>query len=152
MLRTLLLLFSLAFCYETLSAQKAIWYTDFEQAKTIATQQDLPILMVFSGSDWCKPCMKLNKEVFAQPLFIEAADTSFVLLEVDFPASKKHRLSEAQLAHNSALADTYNEEGGFPLVLLLTADGEVIATTGYEPGGPVAYLQHLQSLLAKYDE
>jgi thioredoxin-related protein len=102
------------------------WETDFEKAKKIAQNEHKDILLNFSGSDWCGPCINLRKEIFESDDFIQYADKHLVLLNADFPRLKKHKLSADQQAKNDLLADTYNKEGIFPLTLLLSADGKVL--------------------------
>lgn len=124
-----------------------VWLTDIEEALAKAKTQQRPILMVFSGSDWCRPCIKLRKEVFEQKKFHDFAKASLVLLKVDFPRNGKNKLAKAQLRHNEKLAEKYNDQGDFPLVLLLQPDGKILGKTGYLGGGPEVYLTRLQSFL-----
>ncbi|MDB5260947.1 MAG: thiol-disulfide isomerase, partial [Adhaeribacter sp.] len=84
------------------------------------------ILLNFSGSDWCGPCIQLNKSVFQTEEFAKYAAESLVLANADFPRLKKNQLVPAQQALNEALADKYNKTGAFPLTLLLNADGKII--------------------------
>jgi thioredoxin-related protein len=104
------------------------WTTDFEKAKTDATASKKLILLSFSGSDWCMPCIKMKKEIFDAPDFVNIAAQKLVLLKADFPRSKKNKLSAQQTKHNESLADKYNPQGVFPLTLLLDAKGKVLKT------------------------
>ena len=61
------------------------WQTDFEKAKQLAVKQGRPILVDFSGSDWCHWCIKLDKEVLSQKPFQEYAKQNLVLFLADFP-------------------------------------------------------------------
>ncbi|QKG52687.1 thioredoxin family protein [Hymenobacter sp. BRD67] len=119
--------------------------TALEQAK--ASQK--PVLVVFSGSDWCKPCMMLKQEVFDQPEFAQFAKDKFVLARFDFPRNKKNRLPDAQTKLNEDAAARLNKEGSFPAVVLLSPEGKILARTGYRPGGVAAYDTYLEQLLAK---
>ena len=103
-----------------------IWQTDFEKAKQIAKENHQLILLNFSGSDWCGPCMRMRKEIFDDKLFLSMADTNLVLINADFPRNKKNKLDAISTKKNENLADRYNPEGKFPLTLLLNADGKVI--------------------------
>jgi thioredoxin-related protein len=120
------------------------WMTDFEAAKKVAAEKKLPILADFSGSDWCGWCIKLNKEVFDQEDFTKFASEKLVLFLADFPSKKK--LPEAQAKQNDKLAAQFGIEG-FPTVLILDAQGKVLARTGYRAGGAAAYVAHIKSLL-----
>ncbi|MDD4873347.1 MAG: thioredoxin family protein [Kiritimatiellae bacterium] len=120
------------------------WQTNFEQAKKIALEKKQPIMAVFSGSDWCAWCMKLEKEVLAKDEFKNYAKTSLVLFVADFPSS--HKLKEEVTKQNQELAEKYGVKG-FPTVLILSGDGKVLAKTGYRPGGAEKYVEHLKDLI-----
>ena len=76
-------------------------------------EEDKYLLMIFSGSDWCKPCMRLKQEVLSNTTFMSYKDHPLELQEVDFPYKKKNKLSKAKQVQNNALADQYNPEGVF---------------------------------------
>ena len=122
------------------------WETSFDAAKKLAAEKKLPILADFSGSDWCGWCIKLDEEVFSQPAFGAFAKDSVVLFLADFP--RRTPQSDELKKQNQQLAEKYGIEG-FPTVLLLDADGKVLAQTGYEPGGAESYVKHLKGLLKK---
>jgi uncharacterized protein YyaL (SSP411 family) len=125
------------------------WNSDLAAALQQAKTVNKPVLAVFSGSDWCKPCIMLKQEVFDQPEFAQFAKDQFVLARFDFPRGKKNKLPAAQLKVNEQAAAQLNKEGSFPLVVLLSPEGKVLAKTGYRPGGPTAYDAYLTQLLAK---
>lgn len=102
------------------------WQTDFERAKTEAKTESKFILLNFSGSDWCGPCIRLHKEIFDSEVFTKYADEKLVLVNADFPRLKKNMLSKEQQKQNDALADKYNIDGAFPFTVLLDADGKII--------------------------
>ena len=102
------------------------WLTNFDAAKDKAVKENRYILLNFSGSDWCAPCIKMKKEVFESEAFLTRAETQLVLVRADFPRSKKNQLSGEQIKHNEALAEKYNPLGKFPYTLLLDANGSVI--------------------------
>lgn len=124
-------------------AGEGMWLTDFEKAKEKAAQKDVPILADFAGSDWCGWCIKLDNEVFAEDEFKAYADENLVLFLADFPRSKEQSDDVKEL--NQELAQKYGVEG-FPTVLLLDANGDVIARTGYRRGGAESYVEHLKEL------
>jgi thioredoxin-related protein len=102
------------------------WEPDFDRAKKTATEKNELILLNFSGSDWCLPCMRLKKEIFDDGDFEKMADSTLVLVNADFPRNKKNQLTKPVLKQNEALADRYNPAGKFPLTLLLDANGNII--------------------------
>ena len=125
------------------------WKTDFDQAKALAKSEQKYLLINFTGSDWCPWCVKLRTEVFQTPEFKQFVDSKLVLMEADFPRSKPQ---PADLkAQNRRLAGDYGIEG-FPTVLILNPQGEVIAKTGYRRGGSVAYVDHLKAIIQEYEQ
>ncbi|MDB5232954.1 MAG: thioredoxin family protein [Chitinophagaceae bacterium] len=104
----------------------AAWQTDFQKAKQSAEAEHKFILLNFSGSDWCGPCIRMHKEIFDSEVFTSYATNNLVLVNADFPRLKKHELSKDQQKKNDQLADVYNKEGIFPLTVLLTPEGKVI--------------------------
>lgn len=127
----------------SLNAQE--WITDFETAKSIATENNKTIILVFQGSDWCAPCIKLDKEIWHTEEFQNYAKDHFVMLKADFPKRKKNALSEAQQAHNNQLAEQFNKNGYFPYVVVLDPKGTVLGATGYKKTTPSAYIKLLES-------
>jgi thioredoxin-related protein len=120
------------------------WMTDFAAAKIIAAAEQKPLLLDFTGSDWCGWCIKLDKEVFSQKVFKEFATDNLVLVELDFPRGKEQ--SEDLKAQNKALSEKYGIRG-FPTILVLSPEGELIEKTGYQRGGPEAYVAHIKEIL-----
>lgn len=106
--------------------------TDFETASRKAREEQKTVMMVFSGSDWCKPCILLKKEVLSSEAFSQFASENLVMLNLDFPYRKQNQLPKEQQAHNEALAEQYNPKGVFPLVLLLNPDGSVAQQVPYQ--------------------
>jgi thioredoxin-related protein len=110
------------------------WRSSMEEAREIARKDHRHILLNFSGSDWCGPCILLRKDVFDDPVFEAMADTSLVLVNADFPRMRKNQLPKEQQAANDRLADAYNPKGKFPLTLLFTAEGRVLKEWEGNPG------------------
>ena len=123
-----------------------LWMTDFEAAKVKAKAENKPMLLDFTGSDWCGWCIKLDKEVFGEAAFKDYAAAELVLVELDFPRGKGQ--SAELKAQNEALAKQYGVRG-FPTILLLSPDGELIEKTGYQRGGAEAYVEHIKAILAQ---
>ncbi len=117
------------------------WNFDLEQAKTKAQKEQKDILLVFSGSDWCAPCIKLDQEIWQSEEFKNYAKDKLVLLKADFPKRKNNRLPEEQQQKNNLLAEQYNPNGHFPFVVLLNANGEVVNQLGYKNLSPAKYIQ-----------
>ncbi len=117
-----------------------MWTSDFAAAKAKAKAEKKLLLVDFTGSDWCVWCKKLDAEVFDKDVFRTQAPKQFVLVELDYPHAKK--LPDDVQAQNKKLAKEYKILG-YPTVLLLDAEGQVIAHTGYQPYGPEKYMVQL---------
>ena len=126
-----------------LNAQE--WQTDLNQAKAKAVEEGKNIVLVFQGSDWCAPCMKLEKEIWTNDEFKTYAKDYFVMLLADFPKKRGNALSPEQQEKNNKLAETYNKNGFFPLVVILDKEGNVLGQTGYKKMSPSEYIEHLAS-------
>lgn len=123
------------------------WVTNIEEAKTLAAKENKNILLVFSGSDWCAPCMKLEKVVWKSEEFKQEAESKWVLLRADFPKKKGNQLSAELTASNKKLAEKYNKGGNFPLVVVLDKTGKVIGMTGFKNVSAEEYIKMINSLV-----
>ena len=122
------------------------WKNNFDEAKIEAEKQNKKILLVFSGSDWCAPCIKLDKNIWQSAEFIKFSDENYILYKADFPKKKANQLAEDLKNQNSLLAEKYNQNGNFPLVVLLNKEGVIIGMTGYKNVSPIDYIEILKSL------
>lgn len=122
------------------------WNTDFEKALALAKEGNKHILIDFSGSDWCGWCIRLDKEVFSKKAFKEYAEGNLVLMLADVPQDKSNQ-SAALQKQNDKLIDEFGVRG-FPTVFILNPDGEVINKTGYQDGGPEAYVDYIKEVIA----
>ncbi|GAA4241144.1 hypothetical protein GCM10022292_06390 [Winogradskyella damuponensis] len=129
----------------TASAQE--WQTDFAVAKEIATKESKPIILVFQGSDWCGPCIKLDREIWSTDTFKAYANENYVMLKADFPKRKKNALSEAQTKANAQLAEIYNKQGFFPFVVVLDSNGKVLGENSYKKTTPENYIKELNAFI-----
>lgn len=141
----LLFLFTLQF-----SAQELTWHNDINKAIDISFKSKKPMLLFFTGSDWCGWCIKLQKEVFQKPEFSEWAK-NVVLVELDFP--RKTQLEEKLKQQNAQLQQIF-QVTGYPTVWLVTPqkNGEQInlqqlGKTGYVAGGPTKWIESVNPFL-----
>jgi thioredoxin-related protein len=103
--------------------------TRMEAARKTAAENNELILLNFSGSDWCIPCIKLHKNILGTEDFRKLeADNVIVYINADFPRNKKNQLSAELKKENASLADQYNPKGIFPYTILLNADGKILKT------------------------
>jgi thioredoxin-related protein len=136
----------LLFFVFTMFSNAQNWKTNFEAAKTEAKVQNKRILLVFSGSDWCGPCIKLDKNVWQSDEFKSFSDKNYVLYRADFPKKKANQLSDEIRQQNLVLAEKYNQDGNYPFVLLLNSDGKVLGVLGYLNLEASEYIDRLKDL------
>lgn len=120
-----------------------VWTTNIEEAKTKASQENKKIVLVFSGSDWCAPCIKLEKNIWNSDYFIAYSKENLVLVKADFPKKKSNQLPAELKNNNEQLASRYNKEGYFPLVVVLDSTGKVLTKKGFENCSPEEYVKKL---------
>jgi thioredoxin-related protein len=125
-----------------------VWLTDFQKAKTEAATSNKNILLNFSGSDWCGPCIRLHKEVFESNAFGQYAKDNLVLVNADFPRLRKNQLPAEVSKQNDLLAEQYNKEGKFPYTILLDANGKILKTwEGYSGISSEKFVTDLNSAI-----
>lgn len=112
-----ILLLSYAANAQTAAGEKKtealVWYTDLVKANDAAKTANKPIFALFTGSDWCVWCRKLQNDVLAKPEFVKWAKENVILLEVDFPRYKQLPAEQAQ--QNQGLQQTFSVPG-FPTI------------------------------------
>jgi thioredoxin-related protein len=120
------------------------WSTDLEKALAKAKAENKSVLVEFTGSDWCPPCIAMRKNVFSKKEFVDAASKKFILVELDFPKGDK-----ALAEKNQPLAEKYKIEG-FPTVVLLNPEGkEFTRFFASEYPNTEEFLKHLDEALEK---
>lgn len=132
-MKKVILLFTLVlFQFTHINAQEKSelnWLEDFEQAKVIAKKQNKPILIFFTGSDWCGLCKMLEKDFFSTDKFKKTATNSLVLYKADFPQRRTDIVTAAQKLVNNALDKKYSKTRGtrvFPTLVMIDASGKEI--------------------------
>ena len=123
------------------------WETDFESAKQKAHKEHKYILLNFSGSDWCGPCIRMKDEIFETTEFKNYADSNLVLINADFPRAKKNQLGKEQQAKNDKLAEKYDPDGSFPFTVLMNEDGKVLNNWEGFPGkGAADFIKQIKEI------
>lgn len=139
-----LIVATLVGCKKASASDNLDWETNLETAVQKAQKENKTVLINFTGSDWCIWCQRLRNEVFSQSEFEKFAEENLVLVKIDFP--KNIELPIETRMYNNKLAQIFGVEG-FPTIFLMKPDGTVILQTGYQPGGPVNYINHLKSYM-----
>ena len=143
-MKTLALLFTLAFITTPLLAAEDAWITDVPKAMEQAKSQKKLVLLDFTGSDWCPPCKNLHKTVLTSEEFSKFAKDNLVLVDLDFPKSKPQ--SDELKAANKELSKKYGIKG-YPTIIVLDADGkELFRKVGYSGTPAAEYVADLAKL------
>lgn len=120
------------------------WETNYKKAQEQAKSQSKLLLMEFSGSDWCGPCMLMDKEVLSRPEFTDYAKKNLVLMEVDFPRRKMQ--PDEVKKQNEELASRYQVEV-LPTFIVLNGEGKLIwRFYGLYEDGPKAFIAELEKV------
>ena len=134
---------------------KLKWETDMMTAVNDAVKSDRPVLLFFTGSDWCGWCKRLQREVFFTPEFEKWADENVVLMELDFP--RRTPISQELREQNGQLQQMFGVRG-YPTIWFVnpTVNSETnqvnfarIGKTGYVAGGPSAWIGTADKILAQ---
>jgi thioredoxin-related protein len=123
------------------------WYSDFDQAKKEAEVEGKYMMLYFSGSDWCKPCIQLSRNILETKTFYEYTRGNFVPVKLDFPKMKKNKLPKDNETRNENLAEKYNPNGVFPLLVFLDNNEKMIGFTGYTDVSPQAYVSLIDNII-----
>jgi protein disulfide-isomerase len=121
-----------------------LWETDYAKAAAQAKAANRYMVLDFSGSDWCGWCIRLEKEVFSKKAFDRFSRENLVCVLVDFPRGRQ--LKKSLRAQNDELKKKYAIRG-FPTVLVLSPNGDLVGRTGYKEGGPDGYIAHLKGMI-----
>ncbi|HYV91249.1 MAG TPA: thioredoxin family protein [Chitinophagales bacterium] len=132
-------------------AQELVWTNNIDKAMEISQKTKKPLMLFFTGSDWCGWCKRLQNEVFTKPEFVTWAKDNVVLVEIDFP--RRTPLTPELQAQNNQLQQFFAVQG-YPTVWFVTAskkDGKInfekLGSTGYLAGGPNAWLEAANRIL-----
>ncbi len=120
------------------ATEPAMWL-EYESAMAVSRKTGKPVVLFFTGSDWCPWCVRLHEEVFDTDEFREWAADRVTMVDVDFP--QKSQLSGDRRVLNETLKKTYDDRiQGFPTALFIDANGNVLGRLGYEGGGPKPWI------------
>lgn len=123
------------------------WQSTYVEALTCAKNNNKPLILVFSGSDWCAPCIKLDHSIWQSDDFKAYSKDNYVLYRADFPREKNNKLSKELSDQNNELADRFDPKGYFPLVVILNSDEKQLGTTGYKKTSPKEYISLINTFI-----
>jgi len=122
------------------------YLTDVKKAKLAAQTKGVPILMVFAGSDWCRPCIQFKKKILETQEFKSFSTDSIVLLYLDFPSKKQNKLTQEQKEHNEKLAERFNKQGVFPKIILVDSTLNKLGELQYLGQKPTIFIKSIKKL------
>lgn len=123
-------------------------FTDMAEARAVADETGRDILLVFAGSDWCRPCKQFRISVLEDAGFRQNLREELVVLYLDFPSKRRNQLPEEVQAHHNRYAERYNAEGVFPRLYLLDAEEAVLAELKFAGEEAPAFESQLRAALA----
>jgi tetratricopeptide (TPR) repeat protein/thioredoxin-related protein len=122
------------------------WEIDIDVALAAAKKDGKHLLLDFTGSDWCPPCIRLENEVLSQPAFLQEAAKHFHLVKLDFPQNQL--LVPVKLMEKNQEWMKRLGVDGFPTLVMLDSQTRPFGFMGYTAGGPPAFLEQMQKRLA----
>jgi thiol-disulfide isomerase/thioredoxin len=122
-------------------------FENADEAFSNASSSNKKVLLVFSGSDWCAPCVQLENKILSTNTFLDFADKNLVIIHADFPQRKK--LPTEIQSQNDALAEQYNPTGVFPEIVLLRSDKSVVKKLSYSNQSTDEFINEITSCLSK---
>ncbi len=152
-LLSIIFLTSLQLFAQKASKEDVVWHTDLNKAIELSKKENKPLMLFFTGSDWCGWCKKLQKEVFTQAEFKKWAQDNVILVEVDFPSASVQQAEELKV-QNRMLQQQFVVRG-YPTCFFVKAeklkDGKITYTQfgqqGYIAGGPVNWINSATALI-----
>ncbi len=123
------------------------WMDNYPQAIKLAQEKSKPIVLFFTGSDWCAWCVKLEKEVFESTEFTTEIDDKLIFVKLDYPMKKQ---LEAKLKEQNEKLKARFYIRSFPTVIILSPDEKTIGITGYRAGGGKQYAEHIMKMVNEY--
>lgn len=135
----------------TAGAEAGEWTMDFDAALALAKQKDLPLLVNFTGSDWCSWCLKIEAEVFTKQVWGDYARTALALVTIDFPRDTE-LVPEKYRERNKELAAQF-KINGFPTYVLLDSDGVTALgrLRAADGSSPEVFIYHVKGVLMRRD-
>ena len=103
-------------------AKVGVWTMDYDAAVKLAGEKKLPLMLNFTGSDWCGWCKLMDKGVFAQDEWKKFAAKNVLLVTLDFPKDK-NIVPEKYVSRNKELQKQFGVRG-FPTYVVLDSDGK----------------------------
>ena len=136
-------------CATSPNAFAGPWMTDYEKALVKAKEENKPMLLSFTGSDWCHWCIKLSDEVFSEKKFENFAEEALVCVTLDSPRGSGGKSKNA--ARTASMKGRFRVRG-VPTIVLLKPDEQEIGRTGYRKGGAEPYVEHLKAMISPHME
>ncbi len=138
----------LAIAFTMAHSQSKAWFSSSADAKAYAISNKVPILLVFAGSDWCKPCMMLKADILHSAAFEAYFPSKMAILYLDFPMQAKNKLPAELKKQNELLVESYNKSGAFPAMILINTEGKVLGNLKYTSQTPAVFVEQCKTLLA----
>jgi protein disulfide-isomerase len=120
-----------------------LWETNVNEALSLSKETGKPVFAFFTGKEWCSWCKKLDRQILQKEAFINYAKENLILLELDFPRGRRE-LPQEQIN----LARKFRIQG-YPTVILMDSETNLLGQTGYENMTPQQYVAHIEKMISK---
>jgi len=134
--------------FMTSGVEAGKWTQDLNAAKQFASEKNLPLMVMFTGSDWCYWCRLMDQTVFSDDAFFNFAKDKLVLVAIDYPKDKS-KVPADYVARNEALGREFQVRG-VPTYVILKADGatELGRLSAGKDKTPESFIKEVQGVLA----
>jgi thioredoxin-related protein len=122
-------------------------FSNYDEAIKYAKLHKQPVLIIFSGYDWCKPCMIFKKFILSSKKFKTYYPEKFPILLLSFPIEEKNKLPESEMTYNQSFADKYNKTGVFPYMVMINIEGTPLGDLTYNEETTGDFIRQCNKLL-----
>ena len=126
---------------QTLPAEEV---SSYEEAIELAKKDDLPALLIFTGSDWSKLSITFEREILNHQVFQKWAESKVVHTTIDLP---QIGITDDTRAERRALAEKFSVET-YPLAVFLDANENILGTLTHDPEGPSSWIKRADAIIA----
>lgn len=109
-------------------AEPGKWTQDYDAAFAFAKEHGLPVMLKFTGSDWCGWCQLMEKTVFSTAEFSKWAEGRVMLVTLDYPRFTATVPDEYKKRNNELVVQ--HQVQGFPTYVVTDAEGKVLGRLG----------------------
>ena len=111
--------------------EELTWHSDLQKAISLSQKEKKPMLLFFTGSDWCGWCKKMDKTTFQDEKVMKILQEEYYTVKVDFDNKNKMNYQGQQYT-GKELAKKFGIEGLPTLVVIAPDFSKSEAIIGYK--------------------